>query len=581
MIEISKQSNQIGLSIKTQEDRIFQKAIQICKEMKGRYEPENRQWLFPTYRLLEILEKLSLVDHLELDYPLRKEMERQISGLSPEAEAILHELSPVLMKHQISGAKFLLQGHSLLLDSLGVGKTRATLASLLVRLKTQQISRFLILCPASVISSWQSEYEICSQQIGLKVPLIFIASSSKMTSYKAKLEEEKSFGCIMTSDLFKRAPEKCQALLNEFKQVNGNIHILDWVIIFDEIHALANPASNISKAIRLVSPTYKIGLTATLLPKNVENVWSPVDWVRPDYLGNYWAFYSRHVVTQDRKIRTPQGPRTIKEKIGYKNLDHLRKQIQEISLRRERHEVLDLPPQIFITRYVSMTKEQQKIYEAVKQQLYDELKGMNADEIYKAIVLFPMVKAIRLLQAANDPSLFGEAGSSIKLEEMERVLEESEEPAIIWTNWQGQMDRLKEHFRDAAVYIDGRTPQNQRASAVARFQAGEVDIFCGNPAAAGEGINLQRATLAIYLDRSYSAVDRIQSLARNYRYGSVNRVTVVDLITRGTIDEIPLRVISQNFETMEKVIRGGDIDKKKLYEELIQAGVVELPKGKV
>ena len=171
--------------------------------------------------------------------------------------------------------------------------------------------------------------------------------------------------------------------------------------------------------------------------------------------------------------------------------------------------------------------------------------------------------------------------SSIKLEEMERVLEESEEPAIIWTNWQGQMDRLKEHFRDAAVYIDGRTPQNQRASAVARFQAGEVDIFCGNPAAAGEGINLQRATLAIYLDRSYSAVDRIQSLARNYRYGSVNRVTVVDLITRGTIDEIPLRVISQNFETMEKVIRGGDIDKKKLYEELIQAGVVELPKGKV
>lgn len=582
MIEIRKEAQLIAITLKIKGDPFFQSALQVCKSLEGRYDLESKKWFFKPYQLPELIQQLNPIDQLDLDYLLKQELIQSLSKLSPEQQEVLDSLSPVLMKHQKTGAAYFLKGGCLLLDALGVGKSRAALASLMVLLKTQQVSRFLILAPSSVISSWQSEYAICSEQISLKVPLLHITSSNKLnevTFQRALKGEKDCFGCIMTSDLFKRAPVTVQELLEKFLWASKSHR---WVLIFDEVHAISNPTSNISKAIRLVSPTYKMGLTATLLPKNVENVWSPVDWARPDYLGNYWAFHSRHVVTQDRKIRTPQGPRIIKEKIGYKNLDVLRQQIQAISLRRERHEVLDLPPQTFITRYVTMTGEQKKIYEAVKRQLYDELKGMDADEIYKAIVLFPMVKAIRLLQAANDPSLFGEAASSIKLEEMERVLQETEEPAIIWTNWQSQMDKLRTYFKEKAVYIDGRVSQTQRALSVDRFQRGEVDIFCGNPAAAGEGINLQRASLAIYLDRSYSAVDRIQSLARNYRYGSVNPVSVVDLVTKGTIDEIPLRIINQNLETMERVIKGGGgIDKERLLTELIQAGVVDLPKTKV
>jgi SNF2 family DNA or RNA helicase len=61
-----------------------------------------------------------------------------------------------------------------------------------------------------------------------------------------------------------------------------------------------------------------------------------------------------------------------------------------------------------------------------------------------------------------------------------------------------------------------------------------------NQKAGGVGINLVEASYSIYYSKSFSLEDDLQSEARNYRGGSQmhHRVTRIDLVARGTIDEL-------------------------------------------
>ena len=48
--------------------------------------------------------------------------------------------------------------------------------------------------------------------------------------------------------------------------------------------------------------------------------------------------------------------------MGYKNLEQLKGQFEEVSLRRLKKDVLDLPDKIYTNEYVEMTPKQEKIY---------------------------------------------------------------------------------------------------------------------------------------------------------------------------------------------------------------------------
>ena len=69
------------------------------------------------------------------------------------------------------------------------------------------------------------------------------------------------------------------------------------------------------------------------------------------------------------------------------------------------------------------------------------------------------------------------------------------------------------------------------------FQAKRVQVFLGNPAAAGIGITLTAADVAIYYTTDEDNELRMQSEDRNHRIGTVNSVLYFDLICLDSIDE--------------------------------------------
>ena len=99
---------------------------------------------------------------------------------------------------------------------------------------------------------------------------------------------------------------------------------------------------------------------------------------------------------------------------------------------------------------------------------------------------------------------------------------------------------LKNKFgeENTASYF-GDTKDKDRQNIVERFQDknSKLKYFVGNPSTGGYGLTLTAAHTVIYYSNTYDLEKRMQSEDRAHRIGQVNKVTYIDLISEGTVDE--------------------------------------------
>ena len=53
--------------------------------------------------------------------------------------------------------------------------------------------------------------------------------------------------------------------------------------------------------------------------------------------------------------------------VGHKNLESLNAELNKVMIRRKKEEVLDLPPKVYHTEFVELTRKQQILYRDIKQ----------------------------------------------------------------------------------------------------------------------------------------------------------------------------------------------------------------------
>jgi SNF2 family DNA or RNA helicase len=101
----------------------------------------------------------------------------------------------------------------------------------------------------------------------------------------------------------------------------------------------------------------------------------------------------------------------------------------------------------------------------------------------------------------------------------------------------------------------GLTPAQQDA-VERRFQSGEARLLIGQQQAAGVGRNFQAGSLVVYYSQRYSIVDREQSEDRTHRSGSEihEKITYIDLLAKGTIDEDVVRGLAEKRTVQEVVV---------------------------
>jgi SNF2 family DNA or RNA helicase len=473
-------------------------------------------------------------------------------------------IEPVKRRYQVSGAFLLATAKRfLLLDEQGTGKM--TEGGLTLSLYPDTLPA-LIVSPASTLYTWERELSL----FGLKAVILDGDASKRRKIFESFESDDPpqvlicSYG--MLSKHSRVAPYGNKKLTDEQrrpKELNG----IEWkTVLADEVHRAKDPKADQTRALWGVSANaeYRWGFTGTPVEGSPEDFWSLLHFIDPDAWPSKTKFIDSWCDSWTNwfGVLEVHGIRPDRAEAWQK--------VTEWMWRRKLAE--NLPPLEPEIRYCELKGKQLKAYKDMERQLMAEV-GENDR------VLFAqnhMVKAGRLLQMANsgvdvEVEIDEETGEenvivtpiepSPKLDLLMDTLKDySNVPVLIWFDKTKLMDLAKARL-DAKgipyVSIDGTMNAKARDKAVQSFQNGEVDRILLSVSAASEGITLTRAPVSIVVQRHPSLILNDQKDRRNLRIGSEihDKITVIDLITRGTLEEDQLQSLEAKRAIRDGVIR--------------------------
>ena len=103
------------------------------------------------------------------------------------------------------------------------------------------------------------------------------------------------------------------------------------------------------------------------------------------------------------------------------------------------------------------------------------------------------------------------------------------------------------------------SPGEERQLIVERFQDPDnpLRFFVGQPRTGGYGLTLTEAHTVIYYSNGYDLEVRLQSEDRAHRIGQTNKVTYIDIVAEGTVDEKVLRALRDKIDISTRVLAEG------------------------
>jgi SNF2 family DNA or RNA helicase len=203
-----------------------------------------------------------------------------------------------------------------------------------------------------------------------------------------------------------------------------------------------------------------------------------------------------------------------------------------------------LPGKTFTKVLVEFSPQQRRAYERVLEGLVDDVRSIDDAAFRKDITSF-MARRSALLQLCSHPGAIVDPYDEVpgKLLALDAILEDAVdrrgEKVVLWSYFRRSLDEIcKRYERYGLVRFDGSTPTpGERRAAIAAFQESpDVRLFVGNPAAAGAGITLHAARLAIYESLSNQAAHFLQSVDRIHRRGQVREVQLIVLLCRDSLE---------------------------------------------
>ena len=233
--------------------------------------------------------------------------------------------------------------------------------------------------------------------------------------------------------------------------------------------------------------------------------------------------------------------RSIQVVHAFQNLGELSEKVKAFSYRVLKEDCLDLPSKNWTKRYITLTADQRKIYDQMKKSAMAVLNG-------KVTTTMTVLTQLMRLHQITCGHFTADDGSTQlvpnnRITELMNVLEETEGKVIIWANYQRDVNQIiknvtEKYGEGSIVDYYGFTPQEERQDNIRKFQNGpDCRFLIGTPQTGGYGITLTKANTVVYFSNGYDLEKRLQSEDRAHRIGQKKKVTYVDLIAEGTVDE--------------------------------------------
>lgn len=429
-------------------------------------------------------------------------------------------LKAELLPYQMDGIAFVAgAGRAILADDMGLGKTIQGIGVAELLAQQAEISRVLVVCPASVKSQWRGEINRFSDRSS---QIVVGSGEERVAQYN--------------SDAFFTICNYEQVLRDL-----SSIERIEWdLIILDEGQRIKNWESKTSRFIKALRSRFAMVLSGTPLENRLEELYTVAGFIDASRLGPAYRFFHRHRMVDDRgKV------------LGYRNLDVLRESLKPMLLRRTRSSVMqDLPQRTTEVVRIKPTDEQLTMsneYSKRAAQIAGKkfLTEMDLIRIQKYLLCARMACDSTFLVNKEEPAY------SSKLERLEELLSQlSQEPdrkIIVFSEWTTMLNLIEpilEQLGVSFVRLDGKVPQKKRQQIVHQFQ-NDPDcraIIMSN--AGTTGLNLQAANTVINIDLPWNPAVLEQRIARAHRMGQKNPVDVYLMVTEDTIEERMLETLS-------------------------------------
>ena len=457
-----------------------------------------------------------------------------------------HDLS-ILRDYQLTGVKWLYNIYKtgfggILADEMGLGKSIQTIYFIRQVIKEDKNSKFLIVVPTSLAYNWEREFEKFGKNLKYKVIV------GSRTNRRQIFDDINNVNIFITT----------YGLLREdkdyFKEINFNS------IIIDEAQNIKNPTTNITKTVKSMKSESMIALTGTPIENSLAELWSIFDFIMPGFLSNLTNFNSKYKVKEfdentDILLAT------------------LNKQISPFILRRKKIDVMkELPEKIENNIYIELSTIQKQLYIAELDRVNKEI-DKQLDEGGMTKVRFLILQLLtKLRQICIDPRIVFENydGDSEKINTLVEIIKNSisnNHKILIFTSFKTALNLVKKELDKNKIsnyVIDGSVSSKKRMDLVDNFNKNDTKVFLIMLKAGGTGLNLTGADVVIHLDLWWNPQAENQATDRAHRIGQENKVEVIKLITKGTIEEKIFNLQQKKKILSDKIIDSNERDKNLL-----------------
>ncbi len=458
-------------------------------------------------------------------------------------------------KHQNVGFHFMRAcKRGAIFGDCGIGKTAIVASFLDYLVHTGQVDEenpALIVCPISIIyQAWIKDTE--------KFTSIKPVSIYEPSSYRAKQKREKRLST--PSPVYIASFSLLQIMEKELRKKKFKF------IAIDESSKIKNPQAKTFKALLNVSwkSEWRYVMSGTPAPNGPIDLWSQFFFLDDGMtlepsLVDFRNEYYKQIAVPGRGAHVGfwVPKRGIEPKIN--------KQIEKRSVRFKSNECLDLPPRTFMVRELRMTKEQQKVYDEMSENLFTEMDGssITARVAVSKLMKLREITGGFVIDDNRDEKPFK---TNPKIDELDSLLEDAigdgTSKALVWAQYRWEIQTLLSRYRKkyGAKGLYGDISQPEKDKNVDDFlDSHSCRLLVCHPKSAAHGLTLTSASYSIYYSLSHDFEEYYQSSMRIHRPGQKRPTFYYFLTAKGSIDESLLKCI-QNKKNVQDILVDGAID---------------------
>jgi non-specific serine/threonine protein kinase len=463
-------------------------------------------------------------------------VERLLNFKRIEPMVLPKGLKATLRPYQQEGYRWLafLYQHRLgacLADDMGLGKTIQAISLLagihegIIQAAAPNQGPHLVVLPPSLIFNW--EQEIARFYPGLTVH-----------SYLGK-ERQTDF-------------DHTDVVLTTYGLVRRDIAVLEQIffntILFDEAQAVKNIKASTTGAARRLKGYFKCVITGTPLENHVGEYYSLMDLCVPGLLGEYDNVKG--------KLKAPSPAL----------LDTIMQRTKPFVLRRTKAQILkELPPKTETDIYLELTDRQKTLYQHMVANIRSTIASAYRTKTSAQARIIALTAILKLRQICLSPRLLqkGSTDTSPKivcvLDRLQELIDEGHS-ALVFSQFTSFLDLVEQEFHThhiPYVRLDGSTPTATRKKYVQEFQdTARPLVFLLSLKAGGQGLNLTKASYVFHLDPWWNPAVENQASDRAHRIGQQQKVSIMRLLMRHTIEEKMMELKKRKMELYQAVLEG-------------------------